>query len=273
MDNTNSKNVEVVKEYETDQVALMPQEIDSIAVIRRIEAITRSIDGAVKVSLQRTNSSDWVAMGGKYYLQASGCQKIRAVWGIYFRDKEVLKEDRPDGSYSYYVTGLVGSQLLDRFYGKEITVEADGGRSSNDPFFTKGNRQADPMDIRKAAVSNFEARAISSFLGLKNFTKEDLERNGIKTSQVATVDYQKGAEGGGNTAVISEAQAKRLFAIANSVGVKQEDLKAFLQKRYQVDTSAKILRKDYEEICNAVQSGSLPMKTQEELPTIQIGGK
>lgn len=267
------ENKEIVTEISNDQVALMPQEIDSLAVIRRIEAITRSIDGAVKVSLQRTNSSDWVKMGEKYYLQASGCQKIRAVWGIYFRDKQVLKEDRPDGSYSYYVTGLVGSQLLDRFYGKEITVEADGGRSSNDAFFTKGNRQADPMDIRKAAVSNFEARAISSFLGLKNFTKEDLEKNGIKTSLVASVDYQKGAEGGGNTALISEAQAKRLFAIANSVGLKQDDLRAWLKKRYNVDSSAKILRKDYEEICSAIEAGNMPMKSQEELPTIQIGGK
>lgn len=269
----NGKQFEVAREMETDGVALMPQEIDSLAVIRRIEAITRSIDGAVKVSLQRTNSSDWVKMGEKYYLQASGCQKIRAVWGIYFRDKEVLREDRADGSYSYYVTGLVGSQLLDRFYGKEITVEADGGRSSNDPFFAKGNREADPMDVRKAAVSNFEARAISSFLGLKNFTSQDLKNNGINPDAVAKVEYSKGSEGGGNTSTISDAQAKRLFAITSQAGVKQEDLKTWLKKRYGVDSSAKILRKDYEEICNSVQAGEMPMKTQEELPVIQLGSK
>lgn len=262
----------MMQEIQTDIAAITPQEIDSVKVIQRIEAITRSIDGAVKVSLQRTNAQDWVKMGEKYYLQASGCQKIRPVWGIYFRNKEVIKEIHADGSYSYYVTGLVGSQLLDRFYGKEITVEADGGRSSNDAFFAKGNREADPMDIRKAAVSNFEARAISSFLGLKNFTAEDLQRNGIKTDQVAKVDYQKGAEGGGNTQFISEAQAKRLFAISSKAGVKDTELKAWLLKRYKIESSSKILRKDYDEICRAVEAVQMPMKTQEELPVIQIGG-
>ena len=252
-----SDNQEIVREAQVDQMALAPQEIDSLAVIRRVEAITRSIDGAVKVSLQRTNSADWVKMGEKYYLQASGCQKIRSVWGIYFRDKEVIREDRQDGSYSYYVTGLVGSQLLDRFYGKEITVESDGGRSSNDPFFTKGNREPDQMDVRKAAISNFEARAISSFLGLKNFTAQDLKNNGINVDGVAKVEYNKGAEGGGNTSIISEAQLKRLMVIQSKARVADDILKNYLQKNYKIDSRSKILRSDYEKICNWVEKGGL----------------
>lgn len=251
-------NDEIVKEAQVDEIALRPEEVDSVAVIKRVEAITRAIDGAVKVSLQRTNSSDWVAMGGKFYLQASGCQKIRSVWGIYFRNKTVVREDYPSGGFGYFVTGEVGSQLLDRFYGKEITVEADGGRSSNDPFFAKGSREPDPQDIRKAALSNFEARAISSFLGLKNFTQEDLEKNGIKTSAVQKVDYQKGAEGGGNTAIISEAQRKRLFAICKTSGLSEVPLKEFLQKNFKIDSTSKILRKDYERICAWAEKGELP---------------
>ena len=83
-----------------DQAALTPQEmeIDSTKVIARIQAIVTSIKGAVKVSLQMTNHADWVKMGEKYYLQATGCQKIRSIWGIYFRDKQVVREDYPDGS-------------------------------------------------------------------------------------------------------------------------------------------------------------------------------
>ena len=242
----------------TDEIAIRPEEIDSIAVIRRVEAITKAIDGAVKVSLQRTNSSDWVKMGGKFYLQASGCQKIRSVWGIYFRDKACVREDYPDGGYAYYVTGLIGSQLLDRFYGKEITAEADGGRSSKDPFFGKGDRTPDPQDVRKAALSNFEARAISSFLGLKNFTSEDLAKNGIKVDSVQSVDYAKGAEGGGNTSIISEAQRKRLFAICKTSGMGEAPLKEYLQKKYKIDSTSKIQRKDYEAICAFAEKGELP---------------
>lgn len=248
-------DIEVVKEAQADQVAIRPDEIDSLAVIRRVDSITKAIDGAVKVSLQRTNAADWVKMGEKYYLQASGCQKIRSVWGIYFRNKEVLREDYPDGGYGYYVTGLVGSQLLDRFYGKEITVEADGGRSSKDPFFTKGNREPDPQDVRKAAVSNFEARSIASFLGLKNFTSQDLKANGINPDGVSKVNFKSGAEGGGNTSVISEAQRKRLFAITKNIGIHENDLKEYLKKNYKIDSTSKILRSDYEAICNWAESG------------------
>ena len=241
-----------------DQIALIPEEIDSIAVIRRVEAITKAIDGAVKVSLQRTNSSDWVRMGGKFYLQASGCQKIRSVWGIYFRDKAVVREDYPEGGYAYYVTGLIGSQLLDRFYGKEITAEADGGRSSKDPFFAKGERTPDPQDVRKAALSNFEARAVSSFLGLKNFTEEDLRKNGIQIDKVQGVEYAKGSEGGGNASIISEAQRKRLFAICKTSGMGEAPLKEYLQKNFKIDSTSKIQRKDYEAICAFAEKGELP---------------
>ena len=241
-----------------DEIALRPEEIDSMAVIRRVQSITTAIDGAVKVSLQRTNAADWVKMGGKYYLQASGCQKVRSVWGIYFRDKAVAREDYPDGGYGYYVTGLIGSQLLDRFYGKEVTAECDGGRSSKDPFFGKGDRTPDPQDVRKAALSNFEARAISSFLGLKNFTEEDLRKNGIPTDKVQGVEYSKGAEGGGNTSLISEAQRKRLFAICKSSGLGEAPLKEHLQKNYKIDSTQKILRKDYEAICSWAEKGELP---------------
>ena len=252
-------NDEIVREVEVDQIALRPEEVDSVAVIKRVEAITKAIDGAVKVSLQRTNYSDFVKMGGKFYLQASACQKIRSVWGIYFRNKEVIKETNADGTYGYYVTGVVGSQLLDRFYGKEITIEADGGRSSKDPFFTgkDGLKEPDPMDVRKAAISNFEARAISSFLGLKNFTEDDLRKNGIDVSKITGVEYQKGAEGGGNTALISEPQRKRLFAMCKTAGISESFLKERLQKLYKIDSTSKIARKDYEAICAWVEKGGV----------------
>lgn len=261
--------IEVVKDVQVDEMALRPDEVDSVAVIKRVEAITKAIDGAVKVSLQRTNSADFVRMGGKFYMQASACQKIRSVWGIYFRNKEVAKEVNPDGSYGYYVTGVVGSQLLDRFYGKEITIEADGGRSSKDPFFTGkyGLKEPDSMDVRKAAISNFEARAISSFLGLKNFTEDDLRKNGIDVSKVTGVEYQKGAEGGGNTAIISDAQRKRLFAICKTSGLGEAPLKEYLQKNFKIDSTLKILRKDYEVICNWAEKGQLPeIQTQDREP-------
>ena len=169
----------------------------------------------------------------------------------------------------------MANQLLDRFYGKEITAEADGGRSSKDPFFTgkDGNKTPDPQDVRKAALSNFEARAISSFLGLKNFTDEDLRKNGIATDKVQGVEYQKGAEGGGNTAIISDAQRKRLFAICKTSGLGEAPLKAYLQKHFKIDSTSKILRKDYETICAFAEKGELESIDVDAEIEKEMGGK
>ena len=145
----------------------MEVQLDSDKAMARIGSIANVIDKCVKVSVRRTNPDDWVKMGKSYYLQATGAQKIRPIWGIYYRDRKVFREDFAEGGYAYIVQGTVGSKVLDSLYG-EITIEVEGGRNANDPFFTKGDRTPDPVDIRKAAVSNWEARAITALLGLKN---------------------------------------------------------------------------------------------------------
>lgn len=216
-------------------------ELDSQKAIARISAIGNVIEGCAKVSIQRTNPKDWVRMGESFYLQATGAQKIRPIWGIYYRDRQVTKESNPDGSYAYIVTGKVGSKVLDQLYG-EVVVEIDGGRSSSDAFFTKGNREPDPMDIRKAALANWEARAVTALLGLKNMDAEDLRKNGISVQAVAGFEFKKGSEGGGKTEFISQAQQIRLFAIANANGVTETMLKIHLKERYSLDATSKIKR-------------------------------
>lgn len=228
-------------------------QLDSQKSVSRIHSINQVIDGAVKVSLQRTNPRDWVKMGDRFYLQATGAQKLRAVFGLYYRDRRATREVNPDGSYSYIVTGTIGSKLLDGLYG-EVTLEIEGGRSSNDPFFAKGNRTPDPLDVRKASLANWEVRAVTALLGLGNLTAEDLTKNGVNTSQIIGVEYQKGAEGGGNGTVISEAQAKRLWAIAREHKVAEETLKDLLT-RSGFDSTYKVTRDRYDELVSIVQGG------------------
>lgn len=230
-------------------------ELDSQKAIARIEAIANVLSGCSKVSIQRTNPKDWVKMGDSFYLQATGAQKIRPIWGIYYRNREVEKETYPDGSYSYIITGEVGSKVLDQLYG-EVTIQIDGGRSSTDKFFAKGNMVPDPMDIRKAALANWEARAVTALLGLKNMSQEDLRKNGINIDGVAKVDYQKGSMGGGKSDVlISQAQAKRLFAIAKNNGVDINKLKSHLLEKYFIESTSEVKRSDYEAIVSWAEAG------------------
>jgi len=230
--------------------------LDSQKAIARISAIANVIDGCAKVSIQRTNPRDWVKMGDSYYLQATGAQKIRPVWGIYYRDRQVTKESNPDGSYGYIVTGKVGSKVLDQLYG-EVVVEIDGGRSAADAFFTKGNRTPDPMDVRKAALANWEARAVTALLGLKNLSAEDLQRNGLNVKIITGVEYQTGAEGGGQSnEFISQAQQKRLFAIAKANGVSENQLKTYMMSNNNIASTSQIKRgEQYNSIVAWAESG------------------
>lgn len=230
-------------------------QLDSQKAIARIGAIAQVIDGCAKASIQRTNAADWVKMGKGYYLQASGAQKIRPIWGIYFRDRRVVKEANADGSYAYLATCIVGSKVLDQLYG-EVTIEIDGGRSSNDPFFTgkDGTLTPDPLDVRKAALANLESRAVTALLGLKNLNADDLARNGVKVDAVAGVEYREGATGGGNTAVISEAQGNRLWAIARERRVVEESVRELLLAA-GFESLTHLTRARYDELVRAIEAG------------------
>ena len=239
-------------------------QLDSQKAIARIGAITAVIDGCAKISLQRTNHLDWVrqvarakdgSLKESFYLQATGARKVRPIFGIYYRNRVTTKEALPDGEYAYLVTGEVGSKVLDQLYG-EVVIDVDGGRSSSESYFRgrDGKKTVDPLDVRKAALSNWEARAVTALLGLGNLSENDLKHNGVDTSQIAKAEYQSGAEGGGQTGLISEAQAKRLYAIASGARVVNETVKELLA-RYGWTSSSQITRARYEEICLIVQGG------------------
>lgn len=239
-------------------------QLDSQKAIARIGAIAQVVEGCAKTSLQRTNHLDWVRQSAKardgsmketFYLQATGAQKIRPIWGIYYRDRKVTREQYPDGTYAYLVEGVVGSKVLDQLYG-EVTIEIDGGRSSKDSFFTgrDGTREVDPLDVRKAALANWEARAVTALIGLKNLGVEDLTHNGINTSKIAGVEWRGGSEGGGQTGLISDGQQKRFHAIRNQHRISEKLGKALLAE-YGFDGSSKITRAKYDEICTLMEKG------------------
>lgn len=58
-----------------------------------------------------------------------------------------------------------------------------------------------------------------------------------------------------NYPLISEAQAKRFFAIAKGAGWESDDLAGWLKATYHVDSSRQIARRDYETICADVADG------------------
>ncbi len=59
----------------------------------------------------------------------------------------------------------------------------------------------------------------------------------------------------GARTVITEAQGRRLYAIAKGAGWKDNELKAFLLRDYHIEHSKDIERSDYEKICKELESG------------------
>lgn len=242
----------------------IPQQ--SKAVLEKITAITQIIDAAVKLALQRTVAKDWIKQGDAYYLEASGVEKIRSVFGLYFKNKNITKETFPDGTYAYICSGIAGSDLLDQlFNGEKITVEIEGMRSSADAFFCgkDGNKPVDPMDVRKSAHANFTVRAAKALLGTGNYTAEDLSRMGVKVSEISAVTYQGGAEGGGNKNAISAAQVNRLMAIAAGMKVSDATIKEYILKKHGYKSKNDIERKNYDSIIEWAKAGGLETINQE----------
>ena len=86
-------------------------------------------------------------------------------------------------------------------------------------------------------------------------------------------DGQAASQGGGNyqqqqaPTGPSEPQLKRMFALLNQSSWDQVKLKAVLQEQYGLDSTRKLNRQQYDEVCNALQNNPKPKedKTIEKL--------
>lgn len=159
------------------------------AADKRITAINRIKSLALRV----TSAHDWVDQGNKPYLQASGSQKVARLFGISWQINEPKVEVYEDGHFMYSYTGTFTMQ--------NVSIEALGTRSSRDPFFkryaktTENQRvelpptEIDRGDVQKAAFTNLLGNGITSLLGLKNMTWEEVSKGGVSQGATASVDY------------------------------------------------------------------------------------
>ena len=189
----------------------------------------------------------------RYFLESLG-PEIRQ----YFIEADY--DERPFSRQQRSVVYRRAKNALDkRPFGTQLDVY--GSRSSKDGFFNKNDLEPEQSDVRKAAISNWEARAIAGLIGLQNLTRDDLKKFGIDVAKVPGVEYQTGAEGGGNATLISDAQGKRLFAIGKSLKIDDADAKALLAA-YGFEHSSKITRAKYDEIVSVAQGGPEKVKAK-----------
>lgn len=174
---------------------------------KRITAVQK-----IKImSLRVTNPQDWVDEGGKPYLQASGSQKVARLFGISWTIDPPLMIVDEDQHFRYEFKGL--------FTMGGVSIEAMGIRSSRDPFFRgkkdnpKPPSEIDKGNVQKAALTNCIGNGVTSLLGLKNLTWNDVAEAGINKGDTNRVEFGKSEMSG-------DAQDKRkeLETMLNEMG-------------------------------------------------------
>lgn len=244
------ENMELETVEQNNVLATTEDLENAIKQAERREELVRKIK---ILAIKQTNKNDFVDMGGKPYLQASGAEKIARLFGISWKICEGYpkKETITDEKGTYYMYTYKGEFTMG---GKSI--EIIGTCSQKDKFLgTQGNKERpaseiDETNIIKKANTNMIARGITTILGIRNLTWDEVNQGGVEQKQTSKVTYATGGAGGGK---ISDAQAKRLFAIMKSSGMPEEQLKKYLKEKYKVESSKEINRSDYEAICAYVQ--------------------
>jgi len=185
---------------------------DLKAMVEQAEAQVQFITKIKKISLNATNSADWIAQDGRPYLQLIGSMKIRQLWGVEISEQRILREEFEDEAGKYILYTCSGKAKW-----RNHEIEDIGTCSTRDDFFGKQGgvlkdiETVDLENVKKKCVTNFQNRILKKILGL-SFTWEDLEQAGIKRADIQAVNHGR---------TVTEDDKKR-----------QDELKGILKEVY-----------------------------------------
>lgn len=189
------------KELEAREINVVPEsplmnEEDLENAIKKAERMETLVRKIKTLAIKQTNSHDWVDMQGKPYLQSSGAEKIARMFGISWRICEGYpkKETMQDEKGSYYIYSYKGEFVMG---GKSI--EIIGTCSQRDKLFGKDNKaenglkpasEIDETNVIKKANTNMIVRGITTILGIRNLTWDEVNNGGVDQKQTNKVVYQ-----------------------------------------------------------------------------------
>lgn len=238
MENENKQEFEEVE----SEVPIIYQE-DIVAVAEMAERRIAAADKIKKIALKVTNSNDWVDENGRPYLQSSGGEKVARVFGISISKLRFEKTNLVEGHYMY--------TFFMTFSMKGSSIEVIGTRTSNDDLYSKRKKyvddngkkldkpisyslpasEVDEANIKKAAYTNCTANGISRFLGLRNFTWEELAEYGIYPGKNRVTYGKKGKEKTGEDPANGDTKQKAhkmmVEMYGNSYGDELEKISGF----------------------------------------------
>lgn len=190
---------------------------------------------------------------------------LAAAWGAIETPKHntnVVVKKRDGGTYEFSYTDLDGIfEAIKKIYQENKiaviqnahTVTEDGSvyvavetmllHESGEWVKSEALRApaAPGMQDLGGQITYMKRYSLSAMLGIA--TEKDDDANGVSGNQVEYKPQKR-----------SEAQVKRLFAIAKSKGISVEDVKRALMKDYNKTQAEDLTKEEYDELCNRLES-------------------
>lgn len=182
----------------------------------------------------------------------------------YAQSRSVVERTTKQGGALFYVTVECEFHF----------VSAEDGSSHVAKTFGEAMDSADKA-TNKAMSAAYKYAAFQTFCIPVDVEDADAETPQVASSKVKqtpddvpnfTPDKNPPKPETPTSITISEAQGKRLFAIANSSKIPIEEVKRFLMHFYGVEHSKDILKVKYEEICSTLESKAKFTALMETVP-------
>jgi hypothetical protein len=199
------------------------------------------------------NKKKPVIMNGEQYLEFEDWQTVGRFYGV---TAKVTSTD-----YIQYgeVQGFEAKAVAVRPDGMEVSA-AEAMCMNDEP-----NWKSKPLfQLRSMAQTRACAKALRNCLawvvvlaGYRATPAEEIQdmaqqKTDIKPPQPKSDSPQQPEPQSG---LISDAQSKRFYAIAKGAGWTDESLKKWLMDNYQIDSTKKITKQQYENICEIAKEG------------------
>ena len=151
--------------------------------------------------------------------------------------KPLLKEHKS----TIYISDEIVT-VLERFYVKATVtfIDAETGESITNTAYAREEESKKGMDgsqVTGASSSYARKYALNGMFAIDDTKDSDFTNTTVK----------------GDNSALSEAQIKRLLAIANKVNISADDVKIVVAKSFGVQDLRKMNKQQYDEICSRLE--------------------
>lgn len=192
----------------------------------------------------------WRAIAVAFNLTVEPLTEVREVHGLF--------EDGRD-NFGYVVTYRASTQTGRAMSGDGacFAIEKAKRRGDANPWASLPH-QASEHNVRSHAHTRAFNRAVSNLVGFGEVSAEEVDRdesqgNGHSAPSAPAPARTTNGHGPATSNIISEAQAKRFFAIAMNAGWVATPLKAWLLSKIGTEDDRQIPRNIYDRLCAEVK--------------------